>query len=136
MKTQRARGEDRENVMLTASVVDSRGSRPARISDISSRGMLGHMEMPPQRGEFIDLRFPAREVAGQVRWVNGRKFGISLRERVDVDSLLSGSRRKPAKTVPHLPEQDMSLKGIIVAYSVMGLAALSAAYLIVTYIIF
>ncbi|GEM_PF-1376875 len=132
-----SRADDRETVMLRAKVVDSRGTREARISDVSARGLLGNMEQPPQRGEFINIHFPAREVAGQVRWVNGRQFGVRLRERVDAASLTSGRRpRQVAKPIAVEAEEDMSLKGTIIAYAVLGLTALSTAYLIVTYVIF
>ena len=122
---------------MSAAVVDSRGTRTARISDISARGLLGQMESPPARGEFIDIRFPAREVAGQVRWVHGRNFGVRLRERVDVGSLTDGRRqRRQAGVKIESDEEEMSLKGTLIAYGVLGLTALSTAYLIVTYIIF
>jgi hypothetical protein len=135
--SEQSRAEDRETVMLRAKVVDSRGTRDARISDVSSRGLLGNMEQPPERGEFINIHFPAREVAGQVRWVNGRKFGVRLRERVDAASLTSGRRaRQAAKPIAVEAEEEMSLRGTLVAYAVMGLTALSTAYLIVTYVIF
>lgn len=132
-----SRFEERANVILTATVVDSRGSRPARISDLSSRGLLGNMDAPPQLGEFIDIRFPAGEVAGQVRWVNGRKFGVRLRERIDVDSIASHRRQKrsAAKPLDGGEHEEMSLKGTIITYGVLGLTALSTAYLIVTYLI-
>lgn len=135
---QSSRQEERANVILTADVVDSRGTRSARISDLSSRGLLGNMESPPARGEFINIRFPAREVAGQVRWVNGRKFGVRLRERVDVDSIVAHRRQKrpAAKPLPTGEDEEMSLKGTLIAYGVLGVTALSTAYLIVTYIIF
>lgn len=131
-----ARAEHREAVMLYAKVVDSRGTRDARISDVSPRGLLGSMENPPQRGEFINIHFSAREVAGQVRWVNGRKFGVRLRERVDAASLVNGRRQRQAgKPLSVQGEEDMSLQGTIIAYAVLGVTALSTAYLIVTYLI-
>lgn len=134
--SKQSRAEDRETVMLRAKVVDSRGSRDARISDVSSRGLLGNMEQPPERGEFINIHFSAREVAGQVRWVNGRQFGVRLRERVDAASLASGRRlRQAGKPIAVAAEEELSLKGTIIAYTVLGLTALSTAYLIVTYII-
>ena len=134
---QSSRNEDRANVILTAAVVDSRDSRPARISDLSPRGLLGNMDSPPQRGEFIDIRFPAGEVAGQVRWVDGRKFGVRLRERVDVESIVAHRRQKrpAAKPLEVGGGEEMSLKGTLIAYAVLGVTALSTAYLIVTYII-
>lgn len=130
--------EERAKVMLTAALVDSRGSRQAQISDISPRGLLGNMDAPPQRGEFVNIRLPSREVAGQVRWVQGRNFGVRLRERIDVASVTGGGRapRAAVRLAADETEPSMSLQGTLVAYGVLGLTALSIAYLIVTYIIY
>jgi hypothetical protein len=72
-----------------------------------------------------------------VRWVNGRQFGVRLRDRIDSQSLVSGQRsqRQVAKPIGEAVEEEMSLKGTIIAYAVLGLTALSTAYLIVTYFI-
>ena len=137
--SQQSRAEERETVMLRAQIVDSFGSREARISDVSARGLLGSMAQPPERGEFITIHFESCELAGQVRWVNGRRFGVRLRERVDAQSLMSGrnAKRKAGKKLePVAIEEDTSLKSVITVYSVLGLTALSTAYLIVTYLIF
>lgn len=131
-----ARSEERATAFMQATVVDSRGTRSARISDISPRGMLGQMDIPPRRGEFIDIRFSAHDVAGQVRWVHGNKFGVRLREQVDI-SQLTGSRpaaRKAQRSAPAAAAEAMSGQGLVVAYGVMGVTALATAYLIVTYL--
>lgn len=121
--------------MLRAQVVDSRGTHDARISDVSSRGLLGNMANPPARGEFINVHFQARELGGQVRWVNGRKFGVRLRERVDAASLMNGRRpRQVGKAIQVEPAETASLKATIITYAVLGITALSTAYLIVTYL--
>lgn len=95
------------------------------------------MAEPPARGEFINIHFPSRELGGLVRWVNGRQFGVRLRDRIDSQSLVSGQRsqRQVAKPIGEAVEEEMSLKGTIIAYAVLGLTALSTAYLIVTYFI-
>ena len=131
------RSEERETVILSAQVADSYGIREARISDVSERGLLGNMAQPPERGEFITIHFQSCEVAGQVRWVNGRRFGVRLRERIDARSLMSGrnAKRKVGKQLVAEPiEADTSIKSIVTVYSVLGLTALSTAYLIVTYL--
>ncbi|WP_120076732.1 PilZ domain-containing protein [Aurantiacibacter odishensis] len=133
------RAEQRENVMLQAQLADSRGSREARISDVSSRGLLGNMAQPPARGEFVTIHFQSREVAGQVRWVEGRRFGVRLGEKIDAHSLMDGrnaKRRVGKKPEPVRIEEDASLISFVTVYSVLGLTALSTAYLIVTYLIF
>ena len=124
-------------MILSAQVADSYGIREARISDVSERGLLGNMAQPPQRGEFITIHFQSCEVAGHVRWMNGRRFGVRLRERIDARSLMSGrnAKRKFGKQLVAEPiEADTSVKSIVIVYSVLGLTTLSTAYLIVTYL--
>lgn len=136
---QQPRNDPRETVTLHAQIVDSSGSRKARVVDVSSRGLMARMPQPPDRGEFITIHFESCEMAGQVRWVDGQRFGVTLRERIDPRSLLEGRNAKRRKGRPLAPapiEEDTSLKGVITTYSVLGLTALSTAYLIVTYIIF
>ena len=138
-QSQQSRTDQREAVMLNARVVDSRGSRGARISDVSTHGLRGSMAQPPERGEFITVHFDSCELGGQVRWVDGRRFGVRLRERVDARLLTGGGnarRRAGKKLEPVRIEEDTSMKGVIITYSVLGLTALSTAYLIVTYVIF
>lgn len=138
-QSQQSRTDQREAVMLNARVVDSRGSRGARISDVSTHGLRGSMAQPPERGEFITVHFDSCELGGQVRWVDGRRFGVRLRERVDARLLMggpNGKRRAGKKLEPAGTEGDTSMKGVIITYTVLGLTALSTAYLIVTYVIF
>lgn len=133
------RAEQRETVMLRAQVADSGGIREARISDVSSRGVLGSMAQPPERGAFVTIHFQSREVAGQVRWVDGRRFGVRLREKIDARSLMNGrnaKRKAGQKLQPVRIEDDTSLRSVVTVYTVLGLTALSTAYLIVTYVIF
>ncbi len=134
---EKSRGELRETVMLRAKLIDSRGKHDARISDIGPRGLMGTMESPPQRGDFISVHFPSQELAGQVRWVNGRNFGVRLGERLDAASIGNGRRsaRRVAKPFAAKAEEAMSLKTTVITYGVLVLTALSTAYLIATYII-
>ncbi|MFB0613142.1 PilZ domain-containing protein [Aurantiacibacter poecillastricola] len=136
--SQKDRTEPRETAVLRASIVDSRGARQASISDLSSRGFSGVMDHPPARGDFIDIGFPTCRLAGQVRWVEGRKFGVRLSERVDPE-VLKGFRRPQRKRARSdetvAPDEPKTLASTLVAYSVMGLTALSTAYLIVTYLV-
>ena len=138
MATQMAdRGEARSNVMLRASVIDARGTHDARIGDVSERGMLGVMDSPPERGEFITIIFPSQEVAGQVRWVKGRQFGVRLRERLDTRRLFSAANKPRRKGVVMAPADEganVDLRTTIVSYAVLGVTALATAYLIVTYL--
>lgn len=131
---QKSRTDTREAVSLRAQLIDSNGSRNVSVSEVSTRGLLGTMAHPPARGEFITIIFPNQEVAGQVRWVKGQSFGVTLRERIDARHLTSGQhmRRQPAKPVQSSGEPDRTNGRTIIAYAAMGLAVLFAACLIVT----
>lgn len=134
---EKSRTDTRQTVMLRAKVIDSRGSRTAQISDVSERGLLGVMEQPPARGEFISVHFPSCELGGQVRWVNGRRFGVRLREQVDAAALM-GTRRTAGTSVGSrvaAQEAELAGKKLVMAYAVLLLTALSTAYLIVTYLV-
>lgn len=62
------------------------------LRDISSRGMLAQAESPPVRGTFVEIVHCHRSVVGQVRWASGRRFGISLRDRILVEAFLQEPR--------------------------------------------
>ncbi|KLE33320.1 PilZ domain-containing protein [Aurantiacibacter gangjinensis] len=130
------RKDQRSNVMLRASVADAQGTREASISDVSERGLLGNMENPPERGEFITILLPSQEVAGQVRWVRGREFGVRLRERLDVHSLFGSARKPRRKSAPvAAPSAEGENQNALTAYAVLGICALAAAYLIANFFI-
>jgi hypothetical protein len=70
-----------------------RGTGPeqdACVVNVSSRGLAATAEEPPQRGEIVEIEIGGNRLIGQVKWSDMRRFGIVLRERISVVSLLSG----------------------------------------------
>lgn len=84
------RGEPRVRAKVQARMRDASGERDVCIIDISTRGVLATADIPPQRGEFVELRIGRNRLAGQVKWNGDHRFGISLRERVSVAAMAEG----------------------------------------------
>ncbi len=133
----KGRNDQRKRVTLRAQIVDSSGSRSADVSDFSSRGVLGTMANPPVRGEFISLRLPSGEVAGQVRWVSGQKFGVRLRDNVD-NGLLSARPRAAHNARGQAAGTKVRKKPAKITrptFGTIGIAAFFAACLTAAYLI-
>ena len=137
-KADPSRAAPRVTTMIRATMRDGRGAHEIAILDLSVRGVLATCGKPPERGDFVDLNINRQVIAGQVKWVRGQRFGIALRERIDVAAVLEGRapvrQAKPAP-VQEPPALDSSPKMLLIAYTVMGLAATSAAWLIVTFVL-
>ncbi|WP_158611006.1 PilZ domain-containing protein [Aurantiacibacter spongiae] len=126
-----ARNDPRAGTMLRATVRDGRGLREFAVADLSSRGLMGRLEHPPGRGEFVELKVSGHILAGHVRWVKGPLFGVALRDRVDVARVLGGKPppRSPTTTVAQM-QPPQTLVRTVASYCVMALAAGCAAYVI------
>ncbi|MGE3690141.1 MAG: PilZ domain-containing protein [Novosphingobium sp.] len=84
MADSEARNEDRARVILRAALRDGGREREACLLDLSSRGLLATSTPPPRRGAYVELTVGRHRLDGQVQWSEGRRFGVRLRERVDV----------------------------------------------------
>ena len=124
--------EQRLRVMQAARLRDSRGTSDVRIDDVSSRGLQASADRPPARGEFVTVSIGGRDLAGHVKWVRGRAFGLVLRERIDVQAVATGrvsaSRAKRPASVPQAGP--VSSRAFALQWLVLIIAALSAAFLL------
>ncbi len=89
---QKERVEPRIKAMVRATMRDSVTERDVCVIDLSTRGILATTAHPPKIGEFVELRIGRNVLVGQVRWSSERRFGISLRDRVSVASLVDGGK--------------------------------------------
>lgn len=76
--------EDRTRTMLRATLRDGHAERDACVLDLSYRGLMATSTPAPRRGAYITLNVGRHELDGQVQWSEGRRFGVRLRERIDV----------------------------------------------------
>lgn len=92
MPNSETRVEERTKVQMRARMRDGGPDREFYLVDISSRGMLGMTADPPPRGEFVEVLIGKYALAGHVKWSGARRFGIRLRDRIDVAGLIEGDR--------------------------------------------
>ena len=135
------RAEPRTRAMLRASLHDDDIVRDACIIDVSTRGLLATTAQPPTRGQFVELRVGQHILTGQVRWSSERRFGVALRERVSVVSLLEGGSgsvrlagstgaRKQSGTLAAGLRKNPQSMGRLGQYALLGCFALAAAHTI------
>lgn len=84
------RVEPRVRAMVRARLRDSTGERDVCIIDVSSRGLLLTTASPPGRGEFVELIIGPNRLTALVKWSGERRFGLSLRERVNIAAMVQG----------------------------------------------
>jgi hypothetical protein len=103
--------------------------------------LLATCAEPPRRGEFIELVANGHPLIGQVRWSNGRRFGMSLRERISVVALVAndGGSIRLVESSPvhkaHVPaaaalSAEAASVGRFTTFVMWALAALVAAMLL------
>ena len=136
---EKSRVDTRHTAMLQGRMRDAGGTYAVRVGDISPRGMLVVSERPPSRGAIVDIMVNGHHVAGQVRWVSGRRFGLRTRERIDVAAMVSGrraNRHVAGKKIEIDNDPDKwSTEKLLAAYGILGVTAFATAYLLVTYFI-
>lgn len=70
--------------ILRATLRDGAGERPASVLDLSSRGLMANAKPAPPRGAYVELIVGRHSLVGRVQWSGGNRFGVKLRERIDV----------------------------------------------------
>lgn len=133
-----SRDDTRMTAMLAGTMRDNRMAQDVRVGDISPKGMMIVSSRPPSRGDIVDISVSGHQLAGRVMWVNGRRCGVRMSERIDVEAIMSGippARRFTAKKIEDRENPEWSPKAMLVGYSVLGVTAFSTAYLIVSYLI-
>jgi hypothetical protein len=83
------RSEVRTPVLIRSQLRGAGPERDACVLDVSPRGLLATCANPPKRGVFVELVIRGQSLTGQVKWSNGRRFGMTLRERISVVALVA-----------------------------------------------
>jgi hypothetical protein len=84
------RKDARAKALIRARLRGAGGSRDVCILDVSARGLLVTGADAPPRGQFVELLTEHQALVGHVEWSHARRFGVSLRTRIDVGALLRG----------------------------------------------
>lgn len=145
MNGYKPRSEIRTRVLIRSQLRGAGPARDACVLDVSTRGLLATCANPPKRGAFVELVIHGQALTGQVKWSNGRRFGMTLRERVSVVALVANDggpillperrtvQRQPLPAVAMMSVDPSSfgrfttfLTGILVAF-VAGLLLMHSA---------
>lgn len=100
------RTEERTEALLRARLRGSGLERDACILDLSSQGLLLTAAMPPKCDHVVTIMANGYAITGHVRWVNERRFGISLDAPIVVSDVVEGKILAPSRRAesPALPE--------------------------------
>jgi hypothetical protein len=91
--------DPRRKVAIRATMLASGPPADVCIRDISSRGMLLQASAPPQRGTCVEIWCSGHQIVGVVHWCKDRRFGVRLRDRINVHAFEGGA---PAEILdPH-----------------------------------
>ncbi|MBI1404269.1 MAG: hypothetical protein GC147_13800 [Porphyrobacter sp.] len=70
----------RVRVLLHCELETATGRSPARVRDVSHKGLLIEMTDPPGTGEAITVSYEAHRMAGTIIWRKGAWIGVKLDE--------------------------------------------------------
>ena len=90
MAQREARSGPRTKVLIQVRLRDGGQERDACLLDVSSGGLLATTAKAPTRGEFVEIIAGMHSLIGHVEWASTRRFGVSLREKIDVAALVRG----------------------------------------------
>lgn len=84
--------DPRRPVVLAATARGSDVRAEVCIRNISARGMLISVAVPPARGSYVEILVGGHFIVGRVVWVGDGRFGIRTRDKLDPELL--GSRER------------------------------------------
>jgi hypothetical protein len=93
--------ETRHGVSMAARLRWQGNWLPARVTNISSHGLLLMMQEPPQPGTYVEVYVDAAHVVARTIWATGQLCGLRSRETFDLSGVSSGgiavASRDPAQ---------------------------------------
>ena len=88
----RPRSEPRHKVLIKVRYRAHGPELDGCILDVSSRGFLMTSALAPARGEYVEVFLSGQSIVGRVVWSSSRRFGLALRDRINVQTLISPAR--------------------------------------------
>jgi len=93
----------RTNLLMRVRIRCGGPERDASILDASATGLLMTADPPPNRGDIVEVFIGRQVLVGQVRWAKAPRFGVVLRERIDVGALI-GHNAGPLTAAARRPQ--------------------------------
>ena len=82
--------DQRQKVLIRASLRCDGPVREACIRDISATGLLMQAADSPSRGAYVEVVANGHTIGGRVVWASDRRFGISIQGRLNVRRVVDG----------------------------------------------
>lgn len=95
------RVEKRSNAMMVATLRGGGPEREACLLDLSSRGFMALAEPAPPRGSYVELVIGRHSLVGQVQWCEDRRFGVRLRDVINVHAVVGNGASPAIAKVAH-----------------------------------
>lgn len=92
------RTDGRQSAILKARLRGGGAEREACVLDLSARGLMASADVPPRRGTIVELVIGCNALVGHVQWSEERRFGVRLRDKIDVQAVLNNLPASNAKT--------------------------------------
>lgn len=90
----------RRKVLLRAEMRAGGPKMDICIRDVSTRGMLVQAGVPPPRGTYVEIVTAGVPIVGKVVWAGNRRFGIAMRDPIDVRGFVERIERPGAASKP------------------------------------
>jgi hypothetical protein len=95
-----ARAEPRVKTAIVARVRTARAVQSAHIRNLSSRGLMLSIGLPPMRGEGVEIVAHGQCLTGEVRWASEHAAGVALHQTIDVRAMILRASRAIAAAPP------------------------------------
>ena len=115
------------------------------IRDLSKLGMLIQTGTPPPRGTYVEIMCAHLPVVAKVIWTSDRRFGVAMRDPIDVRSFIdeverpgSAARAPPAikpKAYRERPNAASTFERSRGAAGALQFAAIAAACAVAAFVI-
>ena len=93
----------RHKVLIRARLRGDCIDSDACIRDVSATGLLMQAPDAPLRGAYVEVLANGEALIGRVVWTSGRRFGVSLQDRLNVRRLIGGTGASVAASDPARP---------------------------------
>ncbi|MEO6388414.1 MAG: hypothetical protein ABIT16_08375 [Croceibacterium sp.] len=90
--------ETRQPVSIGARLSRGRSWSDMVIRNVSPRGMMGMCAVPPERGEYVEIRSGDYVVVARVMWARGGRFGLRAQDQIELGELVAGIDGRLAAT--------------------------------------
>lgn len=107
--------DERHRILLPARLDAGGPIVDVQIRDVSARGMMIKMSVPPRVGTYVEITTGEVSAVGRVRWTGENCFGIQTRDPVPVVRLVFKGAGKLVRRTTEPTETPAAAAAVLVA---------------------